>query len=159
MPDLHTWGQAGLQVICMQWLAGSQKISRGILEELSREARDWVSVKMSSLIYTWMVKRCSFREGEGQQAFPGQDGVPRWGWALGKWDGVESDSQINRKGFPSEEPSSRGSPETWGNLGMGIMPSQSTPDTFSYPPLPSFIHQADVGLPNTAKWRGMESRP
>lgn len=53
--------------------------------------------------------------------------------------------------FPSEEPSSRGSPETWGNLGMGIMPSQSTSDTFSYLPLPSFIHQADVGLPNTAK--------
>lgn len=83
--------------------------------------------------------------------------LPRTGWgpqvglSLGKVDGVESDSQINRKGFPSEEPSSRGSPETLGNLGMGIMPSQSTPDTFSYPPLPSLIHQADVGLPNTAK--------
>lgn len=61
--------------------------------------------------------------------------------------------------FPSKEPSSRGNPETWGNLGMGITPSQSTSDIFSYLPLPSFIHQADVGLSKAAKWREMESRP
>lgn len=53
--------------------------------------------------------------------------------------------------FPSEEPSSRGNPETWVNLGVGITPSQFTSDTFSFLPLSSFIHQADVGLPKAAK--------